>query len=315
MKIITLTLSPAIDIHCNTDSFIAERENFAKITSRDVGGKGVNISRALLSCKIPSTAIVVVGEENADSFLSLLAADNIDCEAIWSQGLIRENITVHTTGKKETRLSFDGFVGDDSLIDEVEDSLNEIAKSGDIVALVGSIPRGINTEKVKNLVHALKSKEIRVVIDSRSFTPTDIVECSPFLIKPNEEEITAYTKKAVESLEDATDAAKKIFEKGVENVMISLGAKGAVLACSEGLFIANAPLISALSTIGAGDSSIAGFLAAYKDGKSPAECLKNAVAFGSAACLTEGTKPPKKEDIEQLIQSIKVKNRLKGVHS
>ena len=315
MKIITLTLSPAIDIHCNTDSFIAERENFAKITSRDVGGKGVNISRALLSCKIPSTAIVVVGEENADSFLSLLAADNIDCEAIWSQGLIRENITVHTTGKKETRLSFDGFVGDDSLIDEVEDSLNEIAKSGDIVALVGSIPRGINTEKVKNLVHALKSKEIRVVIDSRSFTPTDIVECSPFLIKPNEEEITAYTKKAVESLEDATDAAKKIFEKGVENVMISLGAKGAVLACSEGLFIANAPLISALSTIGAGDSSIAGFLAAYKDRKSPAECLKNAVAFGSAACLTEGTKPPKKEDIEQLIQSIKVKNRLKGVHS
>jgi 1-phosphofructokinase len=91
--------------------------------------------------------------------------------------------------------------------------------------------------------------------------------------------------------------------------MISLGAIGAVLACSEGLFIANAPQISALSTIGAGDSSIAGFLAAHKDGKSPAECLKNAVAFGSAACLTEGTKPPKKEDIEQLIQSIKVKKQ------
>lgn len=307
MKIITLTLSPAIDIHCETDRFATEHENFAKIISRDAGGKGVNVSRALLSCGIANTAIVAVGEENGDSFLSLLAADQINCEAIWTNGLIRENITVHTKGTKETRLSFDGFAGDNRLIDEVDALLNEIAESGDIVTLTGSVPSGIDIDRVKNFVAGMKAKGIKVVIDSRSFKPSDIAECAPFLIKPNEEEIVAYVGKEITDTGEAAEAAKDIFEKGIENVMISLGSRGAVLACPDGLFFANAPKIKALSTIGAGDSSIAGFLAAYEDGKSAEDCLKSAVAFGSAACMTEGTKPPRKDDIERLIGEITVK--------
>ena len=88
--------------------------------------------------------------------------------------------------------------------------------------------------------------------------------------------------------------------------MISLGSGGAVLACGGQVFFAKAPKLDVLSTIGAGDSSIAGFLVAYKEGKSAEECLKTAVAFGSAACMTEGTKPPKKEIIEQLLGEIKI---------
>ena len=307
MKIITLTLSPAIDIHCETDRFLSERENFARITSRDAGGKGVNLSRALLSCGIKNTAIVAVGDVNGDGFLSLLASDGIDCEAIWTKGLIRENITVHTKGAKETRLSFDGFEGDGNLINEVEAVLDEIAQSGDIVTLTGSVPSGIGIDRIKKFVARIKDKGLKVVIDSRSFSPAAIAECAPFLIKPNEEEVIAYTGKEVLSADEAAEAAKAIFKKEIENVMISLGARGAVLACADGVFFASAPNIDAISTIGAGDSSIAGFLAAYIDGQSPADCLKSAVAFGSAACLTEGTKPPIKGDIECLINQITVK--------
>lgn len=307
MKIITVTLSPAIDIHCSTDSFTAERENFAKITSRDAGGKGINISRALLACGIKNTALVAVGDKNADGLLASLSSDGLDCEAIWTQGLIRENITVHTIGAKETRLSFDGFCGDSALLEEVEQYLCENIKKGDIVALAGSIPSGVDIESVKAVVLRLKSLGADVIVDSRSFKPNDITECKPFLIKPNEEEIIAYIGAEISSVEDAVKAAISIYNKGIENVMISLGSLGAVLACADGAFFANAPKIEAISTIGAGDSSIAGFISAYKDNKSACECLKTAVAYGSAACVTEGTKPPRKEDTEKFIAEIKIK--------
>ena len=304
MKIITVTLSPAIDIHCATDSFNTERENFATITSRDAGGKGINISRALLACGTKSTAVVAIGEENGEGFLSALCADGIDCEAIWTSGSIRENITVHPVGAKETRLSFSGFSGDSTVVDGIESCVNGLAAEGDIVAIAGSIPKGIDIERVKAFVMALKVKGVRVVIDSRSFSPADITECAPFLIKPNEEEIVSYTNFEISSDDDAAKAAKFIFEKGVANVMISLGARGAVLACDEGIFIAKPPKTDAISTVGAGDSAIAGFLAAYCDGKKICDCLKNAVAYGSAACLTEGTKPPRKDDIERFLRNI-----------
>jgi fructose-1-phosphate kinase PfkB-like protein len=128
------------------------------------------------------------------------------------------------------------------------------------------------------------------------------MECAPFLIKPNEEEIVAYTKTEISLPSDAIKAAKLIRGNGVENVMISLGSQGAMLVCDDGAFVATPPRIDALSTIGAGDSSIGGFLAAMANGLDAEACLQTAVAFGSAACLTRGTRPPKKEDILRLLQ-------------
>ena len=216
MKIITVTLSPAIDIHCATDSFNTERENFADITSRDAGGKGINISRALLACGTKSTAVVAIGEENGEAFLSALCADGINCEAIWTSGSIRENITIHPVGAKETRLSFSGFSGDSTVVDGIESCVNGLAAEGDIVAIAGSIPKGIDIERVKAFVMALKVKGVRVVIDSRSFSPADITECAPFLIKPNEEEIVSYTNFEISSDDDAAKAAKLYLKRALQ---------------------------------------------------------------------------------------------------
>ena len=306
MNIITVTFSPAIDVHCHADSFITERENFAEISSRESGGKGINISRALCSCGIKNTAIVAVGEENADAFLAALRADGITYDAIRTSGAIRENITIHPEGVKETRLSFSGFLGDKTLVEDIESAVNGITESGDIVAIAGSIPKGVDVEWVKAFALRLKAKGIRVIIDSRSFTPEDIMECAPFLIKPNEEEIVAYTKTEISLPSDAIKAAKLIRGNGVENVMISLGARGAALACENGAFFAEPPKIEALSTVGAGDSSIAGFIAGLSKKASAAECLMSAVAFGSAACLREGTKPPLEADIAEIFKKIEL---------
>jgi 1-phosphofructokinase family hexose kinase len=302
--ITTVCLNPAIDRSISIAEFNYGGMNRVKSVRSDAGGKGVNISRALSSFGIKNTAVVAVGEGNGDSFLSSLDADGINCEAVWTKGLIRENITVHPKDAKETRLSFSGFSGDLNLIKKVEECVDSIAEGGDFVAVAGSLPAGIDIEAVKEFILRLNAKGVRTVIDSRSFTPADIIDCAPFLIKPNEQEIAAYTDMNIRTLEDAEKSAEEIRRKGVENVMISLGASGAVLSSGDGIYSVSAPKISVLSTIGAGDSSIAGFLAAYSDGKSYKECLKTAVAFGSAACMTEGTKPPKKEDIEAILKGL-----------
>lgn len=304
MKIVTLTLSPAFDIHADTDTLAVNRENIAKITDYNAGGKGVNISRALLAYGVESTAIVVLPEENGESFAESLRRKNINFCSIITKGRIRENITVHTSDGGETRLSFEGAAAPADIMNKISVITDELCDADTVLTLTGRIPAGVSLVAVKEYVKKLSERGVRVVIDSKSFSLADLIEARPFLIKPNEEEISLYTKTNADTFDGAIIAAKELCEKGIENVMISLGEKGAVLVSGGNAYVVPAPSVHAVSTIGAGDSSIAGFLAAMRRGASLGDSLKLAVAFGSAACLTEGTRPPRKEDITEIFKSL-----------
>ena len=262
MNIITLTLNPAIDVHCYTEYFQPYHENLATVTSRDIGGKGINISRALTANKIENTALIVLGQEDKNAFCRAMDAEGLSYREIILPGKVRENITLHTSGAKETRISFAGFSADDSLIDRVESELMLLLDHGDILTLTGRNPEGISMPRMKAMLAALQSWGVRIVLDSRSFNLSDLLEIRPWLIKPNEEEIASYASIEVCDFPTAKHAAEQLHAQGIENVMISLGARGALLYCPQGCFAAQAPAIEAISTIGAGDSSIAGFCAA-----------------------------------------------------
>ena len=307
MKIITLTLSPAFDLHCTAKDFSAGHENLVRTVRREAGGKGVNISRALQANGTDSLCLVLLGSENGDEFKNILLSDRLNICDLTVSGSIRENITVHTDRGEETRISFDGFETDPSILKKITQHLEKIELCDTFVTFTGRAPKGISIELIKGFLKELQGRGARIVIDSRSFSLDDLIDCSPYLIKPNEEEISAYMGRTVSTLSDAATAAKEIQHKGVENVIITLGEKGAVLACRSGIFTATAPKINALSTIGAGDSTIAGFLSAISEGLDEIAALKRAVAYGSAACLTEGTQPPRKDDIERIIIQISTK--------
>jgi 1-phosphofructokinase family hexose kinase len=256
---------------------------------------------------VDNTAFVVVGEENGQDFVRQLENDGIKASILTVRGRIRENITLHTEGKDETRISFSGFYATEELLSFVESELEKIVDAETVLTFTGRIPDGLEVTAVKRLLKKLVDNGARIVVDSRSFDRTDILELCPYLIKPNEEEVSLYADTQVTDLESAVRAASKLRECGIKNVMISLGSRGAVLCCEDGNYVASAPRIDAISTIGAGDSSIAGFLAAAKQGRTYADMLRTAVAYGSAACLTEGTKPPRKEDVASLYEKITVK--------
>ncbi len=307
MKIITLTLNPAFDIHCHVPAFAPFHENLAKITANEAGGKGVNISRALTYNGVKNLALVVLGEENGESFKRALDNDKMSYREIYVKGRIRENITIHTENADETRISFEGFETDETLLDKTLEILENEGLYDAFVTFTGRVPAGISMTAVKAFLQKLSTMGAKIVIDSRSFTLTDLIEVKPWLIKPNQEEISMYLGRNIEKLVDVESSASELHQKGIANVMISLGGDGALLVCADGAYLAEPPKINALSTIGAGDSSIGGFLAAAILGEGSDKMLKRAVSYGTAACLTEGTRPPKREDVEAVYKQIAVK--------
>lgn len=306
--ITTLTLNPAFDIHVSIKEFQAGRENLASSVTRDVGGKGINISRALSENGVTNTALAVLGSENAPEFREGLREVGLDFTELTVPGRIRENITIHpelgndNEPPVETRLSFKGFSCSSSLLDEVESKLD--VRPGDIVTFTGSLPGGIGEEAAERFLVKLRGLGALIVIDSKSIPLDALRRIKPWLIKPNGEELEAYFGKLGE--EEMISEAKKLHADGITNVMVSLGADGALLVCDSGVYRSKPPKIDAVSTIGAGDSSIAGFIAAYSKGIEGGEALRLASAYGTAACLLEGTQPPRAEDINNIKNGVAI---------
>ena len=308
MKIFTLTLNPAFDLHAGAESFRLHYESVADVLSRDAGGKGVNISRALTAVGAENEAIVWVGRENGSEFSAMLDKEGIPHVDLLTEGRIRENITLHVEGERETRLSFRGFSASDAMLDETEAHLLDRITPGDVVTFTGSVPSGVSHERVITFLMRARGRGALLVLDSKSLTREDLIALRPALIKPNEEEVGAYLGHAVESLDACVDGARELSLSGIGCVMVSFGGEGALLAASGHVYLARPPKIAPVSTVGAGDSSIAGFLYAAQNEMDVKACLRYAIAFGTAACLTEGTRAPKREDIESVLAEVDVQN-------
>jgi len=302
MNIITLTLNPAFDVHCECERFETGRETLADSVLRGIGGKGINISRALLENGTDCTSLVVLGCENADDFLRGMDACGLSARiTLTLPGRIRENITIHPASGAETRLSFRGFSADASLLDRAASLIRPDKNT--LVTFTGSLPAGVPEESAEVFLQTLEKSGARVVIDSKSVPFAMLRRLKPWLIKPNAEEIAQYLG-GERTTDELCEIARRLHTDGIANAMISLGADGAILACEEGVYLAKPPKIDARSTIGAGDSMIAGFLSAMDQ---PAEKrLRTAIAYGSAACLTEGTNPPKPADIAAILEAVQV---------
>ena len=177
---------------------------------------------------------------------------------------------------------------------------------GTVVTFTGRVPSGIDMTQVKAFLKELQQSGARIVLDSRSFGLQDILEVRPWLIKPNQEEISMLCGCQIDTMEQALEKAQIFAAAGIENVMVSLGGDGALLIYEGQVFRAVPPEISPISTIGAGDSAIAGFVAAAQQGGDPTMCLKWATAYGTAACLTEGSQPPRQENICQILEKVQI---------
>lgn len=259
------------------------------------GGKGVNVARALIANGISARAVIPTGGREGDQLLDLLSSRGVDVVPVPIAEPIRQNVTIVEPDGTVTKLNAPGpqlSAGEAArLVDATVDS----ARDADWVALCGALPPGAPEDLYATLVAELHQTGVRVAVDTSGPALIRSIEAGPDLIKPNAEELAEAVGRPIQSLRDVVKGARGLLGRGVGHVLVSLGERGAVSVFDTLAMRAWTTPVVPRSTVGAGDATLAGFLAT--DGVA-AEGLRTAVAWGAAAVRLPGTEMPGKDDID-----------------
>ena len=301
--IITLTANPSFDRTVALPGPL-ERGEVVRVQAMtsQAGGKGVNISRAAVGAGL--TTVAVLPARPDDPFVHELEAAGIDCRPSRPAGEIRVNLTLTEPDGTTTKLNGPGAAVDSSHLHELAEALVRSAADGSWTVLAGSLPPGAPAEFYADLVPRLR-RVSRVAVDTSEAPLAALVDrlpqAAPDLLKPNAEELASITGAEAGDLEtDPTltaKAASTLVDRGVGAVLATLGGRGAVLVTSEGAWYAASPPTTVVSTVGAGDSTLFGYLLAEQRGLAAPDRLALAVAYGSAAAGLPGTTIPHPGDL------------------
>jgi 1-phosphofructokinase len=297
--ILTLTPNPSID---RTVTLSGELQRGAVLraesTTSQGGGKGVNISRAAVAADVPTIAVLPADKE--DAFVLDLLRDGIDCRPEQPAGPVRVNLTLTEPDGTTTKINAPGATVSRADLDRLSEAVIDRARQARWVVLAGSLPPGAPDGWYAELVGALRGTGTAVAVDT-SGAPlvalaAGLEQHAPHLMKPNGEELASLTGGDAEAIEAdpvaAAVAAQVLVTRGVGAVLATLGGSGAVLVTADGAWHATPPPTTVVSTVGAGDSSLFGYLLGDLRGAPPVERLRLAVAYGSAAAGLPGTTIP-----------------------
>jgi 1-phosphofructokinase len=309
--IVTLTANPSLDRTVALPGPLLRGEVQRALSVRqESGGKGVNVSRALVASGLKTIAVLPGAE--ADPVLAGLRDGDVPFSALPIGEPLRSNVALTEPGGVTTKINEPGPELSEDQQEALIGLLLDHSRGASWVVLAGSLPPGVPADFYATVTRRLRSihdgtDAPRIAVDSSGEPLAAAVSGDaagkPDLLKPNAEELVELaaaagfaTHKTAEELEAdpeaAAQAAAAVVSSGVGAVLATLGSKGAVLVTADGAWLATHPPVSAVSTVGAGDSSLAGYLLASSQGDAPVDCLRQAVAHGAAAASLPGSTVP-----------------------
>lgn len=305
--ILTVTLNAAIDKRYVVEEFKVGEVNRVKECAYVPGGKGLNVSKpaAVAGAEVVATGFVgghagnyieaSLKDYHVKSAFYHLESESRSCINIWDEKNCVQTEFLEP-GFTVTESEFQGFV----------EEFKELVKKADVVAMSGSVPKGLDGTAYQKLVKVVKDAGKKVILDTSGKLLEMGIEACPMMIKPNIDEIRMLTGKECNEIGEIVEAAKEIHARGVEVVAVSLGADGSLAVSDEGVFRAIVPRIDAVNTVGCGDSMIAGFALGFAEGLGIEETLRKASAISAAAALREETGYFVMEDMQRLYPQIKI---------
>ncbi len=302
MKIVTVTVNPALDKSAKVDGIIPDSKLKCHSINYQPGGGGINISRVLNRLGLASNCVFPLGGDNGLLLKELLAKESLNIHAIPIKAWTRENFSVVDT---KTRLQFRfGMPGNtlaETELTEIENALKKLLDKDDILVLSGSLAENMAADYYANLIRSLANKNLKIVLDTSGLALKEALIENVYLIKPNQRELAQLAgKDFLSSVEQETFALEIIKSHQAKYVVVSLGARGAFIASADGITYQTIPSVIAKSTIGAGDSMVAGLIYAIQNNSSAAIMLKWGVACGVAATMSEGTDLAHKVNINNI---------------
>lgn len=309
-RIVTVTPNPSID-RTVTLAAPLTRGAVQRVTSAtsEPGGKGVNVARALGLAGLDPVALLPAAD--TDPIVTALRASTLTFGCVPVAAAVRTNLAITEGDGTTTKLNEPGAPLDEATLGLLTEAVRVAAEDAAWVVLSGSLPPGVPDGWYSDVVHMLAGAACRVAVDTSerplAALAAGFTRAAPDLIKPNAEELASIVGTSPEYLEDAVaqgnpepvvNAARQLVSHGVGTVLVTLGAAGAVLVDQTGSWLATPPPITPRSTVGAGDSALAGYLRAEVGGAEPPQRLRMAVAYGSAAAALPGSALPSPAQLE-----------------
>lgn len=297
--IYTVTFNPAIDYTVELDSVKLGETNRSNSSYILPGGKGINVSRVLTNLEIENIALGFVGGFTGGFVEDYLKAQDIMTDFVHLEKDTRINVKIKT--QEETEINTSGPDIDEKYLDEFFKKLDKL-KRDDFLILAGNIQDSLSRNTYSIIQERCIYKGVKTVVDTTEEALTLTLKNKPFLIKPNLHELEGIFDVKIKDESEAVIYAKKLLEKGAQNIIVSMGGEGALFISKDELYFAEAPDGILKNSVGSGDSMVAGFIAKFIEVKDLMEAFKYSVAAGSATAFSKDL--CKKKEVEDLFNKI-----------
>lgn len=305
-RIITVTFSPSIDKNTTVTTLIPEKKMHCAQPKSEPGGGGINVARVLHMLGSDVVAVFPSGGYAGAYLNELLQKEEVPFIPIQSKNETRENFAIlEESTKKQYRF---GMPGNELFENEWQECLKSIEnqKNIDFIVASGSLPLGVPLDIYAQLSKLAKNNNAKFIVDTSGEALKKAVHEGVYLLKPNLDELSFLLGSANLKAEDVEMAAKELIRRNKCGIIVtSLGAEGAILVTKEETYCIKPPKVTVKSTIGAGDSMVAGIVFGLANGESLEKSLQYGIACGTATTMNLGSQLCRKKDVEMLLKILK----------
>ncbi|WP_443090191.1 1-phosphofructokinase [Basfia succiniciproducens] len=306
-KVATITLNAAYDLVGRLKRIELGEVNTVETLGLFPAGKGINAAKVLNDLDVEVAVGGFLGEDNVGDFEHLFQQQGLQDKFQRVAGKTRINVKITETDADVTDLNFLGYqISEQDWRKFTADSL-AYCKEFDIVAVCGSLPRGVTADMFQSWLSQLHQAGVKVVLDSSNAALTAGLKANPWLVKPNHRELEAWVGHELSTLKDIIDAAKQLKAQGIANVIISMGANGSLWLSDNGVILAQPPKCeNVVSTVGAGDSMVAGLIYGFVNNLSQQETLAFASAVSAFAVSQSNVGVSDRKLLDPILANVKI---------
>ncbi|MGL4192258.1 1-phosphofructokinase [Vibrio misgurnus] len=303
-KVVTITLNPALDLTGSLSQLNVGSVSLVEQSALHAAGKGVNVAKVLSELGAEVTVTGFLGRDNQELFCQLFEQLGVKDQFIRIAGATRINVKLVEQQGTVSDINFPGITVTENDIAAFEATLLRLAQDHDYFVLAGSLPQGISPQRCAGWIEQLHRMNKKVLFDSSRDALMAGLEAKPWLIKPNDEELSQWCGRELSTLSECQQAANQLAAKQIENIVISMGANGVMWLHQNQWLHAKPPKMHVVSTVGAGDTLVAGLCWGHMQNMEKQSLLRFATALSALAVTQVGVGIGDRQQLNTLQQQI-----------
>lgn len=310
-KVLTVTLNPAIDKTIMLSQLEIGGLNRVEHMRLDPGGKGVNVAKVLRNFSVDVTVMGFMGNSQGELIQGSLLDMGIATEFTKVSGVTRTNLKiVDNQTKVTTEINEPGFEVKTEELQILRERLTHSLQEASYLVLGGSIPKGVSKDIYKEYILLAKEKNVQTILDADGEVLKEGIKAGPFAIKPNIYELEQLVGRSLVTEEDILNAGRELLREGIEVIVISMGAKGAIVLNQQEAYRTTPFSITPQSTVGAGDSMVATMAYTFLERKPLEELARWVTAAGTVTASKAGTEVCSFDEVQRSLANVKVTQML-----